>query len=161
MDRLRRARGRSEPEMGGHGRSSRVRGPASVLARALRLTSAASPDVAATAPVSADLTQRREARVPAVARDPQAVDSGTAVDRDAPATLGAGTQHGERVVANDRPGRPAACLDRFPAAVLLVGKIDARQQEHTSAGAVAPSPRLGEQLSTTASSRRARGDAAS
>ena len=64
-------------------------------------------DVVAATPVACDLAERGEAGLAAVGRDTDAVDPGAADDGDAPAALGAGAEHGERVVADEVRSRPA------------------------------------------------------
>src|SRR5262249_20934014 len=86
-------------------------------------------DLLAAAPVAGDRAEGWEAddAVAAVAGDP--VDPGPADDRDAPAVVRAGAKHGEGVVGDDHPPRPAAAGDRLLERALLLGQIRAGQQD--------------------------------
>src|SRR5205807_2472589 len=64
-------------------------------------------DVVAAAPVAGDRAECREAQMPSVRRDTEAVDPGATHDRDSPSSLGPGPQDGERVVPDrDLPREP-------------------------------------------------------
>src|SRR5207247_9844165 len=65
-------------------------------------------DVVATAPVARDPAERREASLPSVRGDADAVDARAADDADPPAARGAGAEDGEGIVADADPGREAA-----------------------------------------------------
>ena len=81
-------------------------------------------DVGAAAPVAGDLPQRREARVPPIRRDADAVDPRAADDRHAPAALGARAQHREGVVVDEDPLGPGPRLESFAQLALLAREVD-------------------------------------
>src|SRR5262245_58505369 len=86
-------------------------------------------DVAAAAPVAGDLAERREADLPAVGCDRDAVDARAADDADAPAVVGARPQHRVRVVRDRRAAGPPECGDALVQQDLLRGEVDARHAE--------------------------------
>ena len=86
-------------------------------------------DVVAAAPVARDRAESGEACVPPVGGDADAVDACAADDRDSPAALGPGPEHRERVVADERPPRPAAPLDGLAELVLLGREVDPGDQK--------------------------------
>ena len=65
----------------------------------------------------------------AVRPDADAVDARPARDRDAPAAVRAGAQHGERVVADGDALGPSEPGDRVVEAVLLLGEVEPREHE--------------------------------
>src|SRR5262249_8471315 len=62
-------------------------------------------------------------------RHADAVDAGTAGDRDAPAAFGARPEHGEGVVLDDDARRPTAVPNRLLELGLLGGKVDTGHEE--------------------------------
>src|SRR5436190_98406 len=87
------------------------------------------PDVVAAAPVAGDPAERGEASLPPVGGDADAVDPRAADNRDAPAAVGAGAQHGEGVVADrDALGEPPGGRG-VPHRLLLGREVDPGEVE--------------------------------
>ena len=107
--------------------------PAAVLA-ARRGGDGREPDVVAAAPVAGDRAERGKPHLAAVPADADAVDAGAAGDGDAPAARRARAQHGERVVADDRPRHPAARREGGGDLLLLARVVDAGEQEDARLG---------------------------
>ena len=133
VDRLRQLGRRREPEVRRDGLLERRLLAASVLA-AGRGRDRRQADVVAAAPVAGDRAERREARMPAVGRDADAVDPGSADDRDAPALLRSCAQDRERVVVDDRPRRPAPRSDRGVEVLDLRRKVEPGDQQLAELG---------------------------
>src|SRR5205823_3333163 len=86
-------------------------------------------DVVTAAPVARDRAERGKTRVPPVWSNAEAVDPGTAHDRDPPAPFGTRAQHGEGVVA-DRDLLGKSTFAHGGADVLFLGwEVDAREQK--------------------------------
>ena len=86
-------------------------------------------DVVTAAPVARDPAQRREPHATAVRRHADAVDPGTADDGDTPPALGAGAEHGQRVVADPDVVRPAPRLEGRAQGVLLGREVHAGEED--------------------------------
>ena len=83
----------------------------------------------AAAPVARDRSEGGEPCFAAVACDTKAVHARAAHDRHAPAGVRACAQHGERVVPHPGASRPAAPDGQLLECALLVGEVDARQEQ--------------------------------
>ena len=117
-----------EPEVRRHELLERRSRPAPVLA-ARRRPHGCRADVLAAAPVAADVAERGKARLASVGREAEAVDAGAADDGDAPAAVGAGAEHGERVVRDLDAVGPAALLRARLHVAHLRGEVDAGEQQ--------------------------------
>ena len=78
----------------------------------------------------------------AVRRDADAVDACAADDRDSPAAVGAGAQHGERVVADVQTLRPRTRLERGLQQPLLLREVDAGEEHLRDGRALAVEARV-------------------
>src|SRR6185437_39450 len=81
------------------------------------------------APVAAERAKRRKAHCPAVGFDAEAVDAAPARHGKTEVALASGTEDGERVVADDEIGRPAARGGSLAIRRLLVGEVERRHQQ--------------------------------
>ena len=84
-------------------------------------------DVRAASPVAGRPAERAEARLAAVGRDTDTIDACATHDRNTPASVGAGTKDGERVVVDGHPLRPTAPLEAGANSLFLGGKVDPRE----------------------------------
>src|SRR5262249_16902877 len=71
---------------------------------------------------------------PPVLGDADAVHPGATGDRDSPAALGSGPQHGIRVVPDDDLGSPAASLGFRAVGLLLIREVEACDEEKGKVG---------------------------
>src|SRR6266545_1486407 len=128
VDRLREVARRRQAEVGRNSAFEARARTAPVLAPR-RGRDGGQAQVVASAPVARDRTERGKAGVPAVGCDADAVDPGTARDRDAPAALRAGTQNREGVVPDVDARRPGALGHGLTQRLLFRRKVDACHQE--------------------------------
>ena len=122
-----------QPEVSRNGALEGGLGAAAVLA-AGRRRDRGHADVVASAPVAAELAERREPHLAPVRPDADAVDPGAADDRDAPAALGAGPQDGERVVGDRGRLGPAQSCDPLLEHLFLGGEVDPGHAEARDGG---------------------------
>src|SRR5207237_8308366 len=116
---------RLEAEVSGHSLLETRAGATPILA-AGRSRDGGEPDIRAATPVARDRSERGEARMAPVGRDPDAVDSRSAHHGNAPAAVSAGPEDGEGVVVDDRPSGPSSLLDSLTERALLARKVHAR-----------------------------------
>ena len=102
VDRASEVERRGEVEVCGHRLLEHGRRPTAVLAPGGG-ADRGEADVVPAAPVAGDVTECRKPHVPSVRRHADTVHAGATGDGDAPAALGACSQHGERVVPDARP----------------------------------------------------------
>src|SRR4051812_35641378 len=86
-------------------------------------------EVVPSTPVARDRTERWKARVPSVGSHADAIDAGTARDRNAPTSFGAGAQDGEGVVVDVHAVGPPAVAYGRAHSLFFRREVDARHQQ--------------------------------